>query len=62
MTVLENISKEMNPSQILSELKRRLACGGTYKNGRIELQGNHLRRIEKLLTKLGFSRDQIEVG
>lgn len=62
MTVLENISKEMNPGQILTELKRMLACGGTYKNGRIELQGNHLRRIEKLLTRLGFSKEQIEVG
>jgi translation initiation factor 1 len=61
MTVVDNISKDMNPGQILSELKRRLACGGTYKNGRIELQGNHLRKIEELLTKLGFSKDQIEI-
>lgn len=61
MTVVSNISKDMNPGQILTELKRSLACGGTYKNGMIELQGNHLRKIESLLIKLGFSKDRIEI-
>ncbi len=61
MTVVNNISKDMNPGQILSELKKNLACGGTYKNGKIELQGNHLRRMENLLIKLGFSKDRIEI-
>jgi len=61
MTMVSNISKDMNPGQILSELKRSLACGGTYKNGMIELQGNHLRKIESLLIKLGFSKDQIKI-
>ncbi len=61
MTVVNNISKDMNPGQILSELKKSLACGGTYKNGKIELQGNHLRKMENLLIKLGFSKDRIEI-
>jgi len=61
MTVVSNISKDMNPEEILSTLKKKLACGGTYKNGKIELQGNHLRKIEELLIKLGFSKDQIEI-
>ncbi len=61
MTVVSNISKDINPSQILSELKKSLACGGTYKNGMIELQGNHLRKIKDLLVKLGFSKNQIEI-
>ena len=61
MTVVNNISKDMNPEQILSTLKKKLACGGTYKNGKIELQGNHLRKIEGLLVKLGFSKNQIKI-
>jgi len=61
MTVINNISKDMNPSQMLSDLKKGLACGGTYKNGMIELQGNHLRKIENLLIKLGFSKNMIKI-
>ncbi len=61
MTVIENVSNDMNPGEILTKLKKRLACGGTYKNGKIELQGNHIRKMENLLTKLGFSKKQLEI-
>ena len=61
MTIVDNISKDMNPKEILTKLKKKLACGGTYKDGKIELQGNHKRRIKDLLVKLGFSKDQINV-
>lgn len=62
ITVVENVSKDMKPESILKRLKKGLACGGTYKDGRIELQGDHLRRIKDLLEKMGFSKDQIEIG
>ena len=61
-TIIENISKDMNPEEILKKLKRGLACGGTYKEGKIELQGDHLRRIGGLLEKMGFPKEQIEIG
>ena len=61
MTIVENISKDMNPRELLKNLKKKLACGGTYKDGKIELQGDHKRRMEDLLVKLGFSKDQINV-
>ena len=61
MTIVDNISKDMNPKEILTKLKKKLACGGTYKDGKIELQGNHKRRIKDLLVKLGFSKDQINI-
>jgi len=55
------VSKDINPEEIMKKLKRGLACGGTYKDGKIELQGDHLRRIGDLLQKLGFPKDQIEI-
>jgi translation initiation factor 1 len=41
-------------------LKQELACGGTYKNKEVELQGDHLKNVKKALVKLGFSEDAIE--
>lgn len=51
----------MNPKDIASKLKKKLACGGTYKEGRIELQGDHIRRIKDLLVELGFPESKINV-
>ena len=51
----------MKPEEILKKLKRSLACGGTYKDGKIELQGDHSRKIKEVLQKLGFPKDQIEI-
>jgi len=47
--------------KILKELKTRLACGGTIKDGIIELQGNHKEKAKSILVRLGFSEEQIEV-
>ncbi len=46
---------------ISKELKQRLACGGTIKDNSIELQGDHTKTIKKVLEKLGFSEDTIEM-
>jgi translation initiation factor 1 len=61
MTIIEGISKEMNPEELARKLKKKLACGGTYKNGRIELQGDHREKLKKILTEFGFNEEQIEV-
>ena len=47
--------------KIAKELKTRLACGGTAKNDRVELQGDHISRVKDILISLGFSSDMIDV-
>ncbi len=61
MTVVEGLTEDVNPKDLTKKLKTKLACGGTYKNGRIELQGNHMQNIRKLLISFGFSDEQIEM-
>jgi translation initiation factor 1 len=61
MTVIRGLDDSADTKRILKELKTRLACGGTYKNGEVELQGRHSKKIPELLVELGFSRDQIEL-
>ncbi len=47
---------------VAKDLKRELACGGTAKNGMIELQGDHLKNAKHALVKIGFSESSIEIG
>ncbi|WP_407066966.1 stress response translation initiation inhibitor YciH [Haloarcula brevis] len=42
---------------LVSTLKRRLAVGGTVSDGRIELQGDHGRRLRDALDDEGFAVD-----
>ncbi|WP_237705147.1 stress response translation initiation inhibitor YciH [Thermococcus zilligii] len=61
-TIIEGIDeKEFDLNDIAKNLKAKLACGGTVKNGKIELQGDHRERVKKLLAELGFSEELIEV-
>ena len=46
---------------VTKNLKSEFACGGTVKDGRIELQGDHRPRIRKSLVKLGFSGETIHI-
>lgn len=38
----------------LSSLKKSLACGGAYKEGWMEFQGDIAQKVREQLTKLGF--------
>ncbi|MDY6774304.1 MAG: stress response translation initiation inhibitor YciH [Candidatus Nanohaloarchaea archaeon] len=62
VTILEGFDdEEVDIDDLETKLKKKLACGGTIKDGRIELQGDHRRRIEDVLEELGFEKDAIEV-
>ena len=58
-TVIAGIGKEVNIKEIAKKLKNEMACGGTVKNGVVELQGNHIRKIKPALIRLGFKEEQI---
>jgi translation initiation factor 1 len=61
MTVVEGFGDDIDLDELSSSLKSKLACGGTAKEGHIELQGDHTRRIKEVLAEEGFDEDNIEV-
>ncbi|MCD1294968.1 stress response translation initiation inhibitor YciH [Methanocella sp. CWC-04] len=61
-TVIDGIDpKNVNIKELSQKLKTKFACGGTIKDGRIELQGDHREEVKKLLVSYGFSKDLIEL-
>ncbi|MEM1542087.1 MAG: translation initiation factor [Ignisphaera sp.] len=61
VTVIEGIDdKTFDLKKLASYLKTKLAAGGTLKNGRIEIQGDHRSKVKKILVEeLGFNPDNI---
>ena len=56
VTVVEGIdSTDIDMDDLARKLKTRCAAGGTYKDGRIELQGEHKKKVKEALEELGFS-------
>jgi len=62
VTTVVGISKDVDIKNVLKELKMKLACGGTMKDGIIELQGDHRKKIKDLLVRIGFPTEKIEVA
>ncbi|MCE4599044.1 MAG: stress response translation initiation inhibitor YciH [Desulfurococcales archaeon] len=62
VTIIEGINeKEFDLKKLASKLKSKLATGGTAKNGRIELQGDHRHRAKKILIEMGFPEENITI-
>ena len=57
--VVTGFEGDVDVKKIAKALKNELACGGTYKNGIIELQGDHRKKMKELLVTLGFDEDSI---
>lgn len=63
MTVVEGIdSSNIDIKDLCTTLKTKCACGGTSKDGKIELQGAHKDKVKKILIDLGFSKEMIVVS
>jgi translation initiation factor 1 len=58
-TLVSGFDDGVNVKSIAKALKEKRACGGTYKNKIIELQGNHKGFIKPILVDLGFNPDTI---
>jgi translation initiation factor 1 len=54
--------KDVDIDKIAKELKKKLACGGTSKNEKIELQGDHINKVKDILIEMGFSGDMIDIA
>jgi translation initiation factor 1 len=60
ITLVTGLSKDVDMKDIAKGLKSELACGGTVKNYRIELQGDHKKKVKPVLVTMGFPEDTIE--
>jgi len=59
VTVVTGFDSGVDVKKIAKALKNELACGGTYKDRAIELQGDHTRKIKQILVKIGFDEGSI---
>lgn len=69
-TIISGIS-DIDLDQLAKQLKAKLACGGTVKEGRIELQGgggdtgaaerDHKQKVRDLLVQMGFAPESIVI-
>lgn len=61
-TVVEGIDvKVLDIKDIARRLKEKFACGGTAKDGIIELQGDHLMKMRKALIECDFPPESIDI-
>ena len=61
-TIVDGIDdKEIELKDLAKKLKSELACGGTIKAGKIELQGEHKQKVKKILIEYGFTPSSVEI-
>ena len=59
VTIVEGVNEnDINIDELARTLKTKCASGGTAKDGRIELQGEHRKKVEQVMKEMGF---QVEV-
>jgi len=61
VTAIDGIEKNAI-ERVGKELKQTLACGGTVKDGRIILQGDHRVKIKKMLVALGYPEENVSLS
>lgn len=61
VTVIAGLQERQDAKDITKHMKTRIGTGGTFKNGQIQLQGDHRETAKALLLGMGFTEDSIEV-
>lgn len=55
VTIVDGLdASDIDIEELARTLKNRCAAGGTAKEGRIELQGQHRRRVKEVLEGMGY--------
>ena len=54
VTIVQGIDTDIDIETLAKELKTKCAAGGTVKDGNIELQGDHKKKVQQALEKLGY--------
>jgi len=58
VTVVEGIDgNDIDMDDLAKTLKTKCAAGGTAKDGRIELQGDHKKKVKAVLEDMGFQTE-----
>ncbi len=58
VTVIEGIdANDIDIDDLARTLKNKCAAGGTAKDGRIELQGEHRKKVKNALEEMGFKTE-----
>jgi translation initiation factor 1 len=59
VTIVEGInSNDIDLDDLAKKLKTACASGGTVKDDKIELQGDHKKRVAKVLNEMGFNVEE----
>lgn len=59
VTIVEGLTGE-ELGEAAKDLKRKLACGGSVKDGLVVLQGNHLQKTIEYLVQRGYPKEIIK--
>ncbi len=58
VTVIDGIDEnDIDINDLAKKLKNKCAAGGTSKDGRIELQGDHKKKVKLVLDEMGFKTE-----
>lgn len=60
VTVVVGIDDKQRLKELGKSMKQKFACGGTIKDGAIELQGDHKKRAKEFLVKEGYKEELID--
>jgi translation initiation factor 1 len=58
VTIVDGIdSNDIDIDDLARKLKTKCAAGGTAKDGKIELQGEHKKKVQQALEEMGFKTE-----